>query len=471
MMRKNITILVSLLILSFTACSDKAQYFEESGSVFHTSYHIKYKAKQILTDKIDSELQRFNLSLNPFNPNSTIAKVNNNEDVEVDEWFTEVFNKAEEISQKSGGAFDITCAPLINLWGFGFSKMDSVTPQMIDSIKAFVGYQKVRLEGKKIIKEDPRILLNCSSIAKGYACDVIARLLEKEGVKNYMVEIGGEVTMKGINQQGDCWRVGINKPEIGTSGVTNDVEEIVQLCQKGGVATSGDYRNFYIKDGKKYAHTINPATGYPAGQNILSATIVAEDCMTADAYATTFMVLGVEKAKLLAQSIPQIEYFIIYADNNGNTEKTIEPTLLKKTVSENTSATLKNYLQNVVANGTGKVAKVDGYSMGGKTGTAQMYDETTHLRKKGSYLVSFIGCVPAQDPQLVIYTVIDQPNVQDQPHSNYAQNLTREILKEVLPYMNIYPDEEQTGVNADLTITGTNPPTGEKVTQEGEQGE
>lgn len=105
---------------------------------------------------------------------------------------------------------------------------------MIDSIKAFVGYQKVRLEGKKIIKEDPRILLNCSSIAKGYACDVIARLLEKEGVKNYMVEIGGEVTMKGVNQQGDCWRVGINKPEIGTSGVTNDVEEIVQLCQKGG---------------------------------------------------------------------------------------------------------------------------------------------------------------------------------------------------------------------------------------------
>ena len=154
--------------------------------------------------------------------------------MEVDEWFTEVFNKAEEISKKSGGAFDITCAPLINLWGFGFSKMDSVTPQMIDSIKAFVGYQKVRLEGKKIIKEDPRILLNCSSIAKGYACDVIARLLEKEGVKNYMVEIGGEVTMKGVNQQGDCWRVGINKPEIGTSGVTNDVEEIVQLCQKGG---------------------------------------------------------------------------------------------------------------------------------------------------------------------------------------------------------------------------------------------
>ena len=157
-----------------------------------------------------------------------------------------------------------------------------------------------------------------------------------------MIEIGGEDTMKGVNQQGDCWRVGINKPEIGTSGVTNDVEEIVQLCQKGGVATSGDYRNFYIKDGKKYAHTINPATGYPAGQNILSATIVAEDCMTADAYATTFMVLGVEKAKLLAQSIPQIEYFIIYADNNGQQKVTYSKGMLEYLPNRKTLAILEN---------------------------------------------------------------------------------------------------------------------------------
>ena len=147
---------------------------------------------------------------------------------------------------------------------------------------------------------------------------------------------------RGVNQQGDCWRVGINKPEIGTSGVINDVEEIVQLCQKGGVATSGDYRNFYIKDGKKYAHTINPATGYPAGQNILSATIVAEDCMTADAYATTFMVLGVEKAKLLAQSIPQIEYFIIYADNNGQQKVTYPKGMLEYLPNRKTLAILEN---------------------------------------------------------------------------------------------------------------------------------
>lgn len=156
-------------------------------------------------------------------------------------------------------------------------------------------------------------------------------------------------------------------------------------------------------------------------------------------------------------------------DDSGNTVENIEPTLLKKTVSQNTSDTLRNYLYNVVTNGTAKTAKVDGYSMGGKTGTAQMYDDETHLRKKGAYLVSFMGFVPYDDPQLVIYTVINQPNVEDEAHSSYAQNITREILKEVLPYMNVYPDEEQTGINADLDITGNNPPIGNQTTGEPEQ--
>lgn len=315
-MFKKINLVAGLWILLFTACTNKDLYFEESGTVFHTMYHIKYQAPQILTEQIDKELQAFNLSLNPFNPNSVIAKVNKNEPVEVDEWFIQVFNKAQEVSEKSGGVFDITCAPLVNLWGFGFSKMDSITPQMIDSIQSFVGYQKVHLDGKTIVKDDPRLLLNCSAIAKGYASDVIARLLERAGVENYMVEIGGEVTMKGVNANGDCWRVGINKPDD-KNGLQNDIEEVVQLCKKGGVATSGNYRNYYVKDGKTYAHTIDPRTGYPAEQNILSATIVANDCMTADAYATAFMAMGMEKAQLMAASIPEIEYFIIYADENG----------------------------------------------------------------------------------------------------------------------------------------------------------
>ena len=316
-MCKKISLVACLWILIFTACTKQKQYFEESGSVFHTIYHIKYEGSELLTEKIDAEFQKFNLSLNPFNPNSIISKVNQPEPVEVDDWFMEVFTKAKDVSDHSEGVFDITCAPLVNLWGFGFSKMDSVTPQMIDSIKQFVGYQKVRLDGRKIVKDDPRILLNCSAIAKGYASDVIARLLEREGIENYMVEIGGEVTMKGVNQNGKCWRIGINKPEDDSTGIKNDVGEVVELCKKGGVATSGNYRNFYIKDGKKYAHTIDPRTGYPSEQSILSATIVAEDCITADAYATAFMAMGLEKAREAAKNIPGIEYYVIYTDENG----------------------------------------------------------------------------------------------------------------------------------------------------------
>ena len=316
MYKRSFSWIVLCGLLSFS-CQDKKEYFEESGTVFHTLYHIKYEAPQLLTEQIDAELQKFNLSLNPFNPNSIIAKVNRNEAVEVDEWFKEVFNKSMEVSKNSEGVFDITCAPFINVWGFGFSKKDSVTPQMIDSLKTFVGYQKVHLEGNQVVKEDPRLLLNCSAIAKGYACDVVARLLEKEGIENYMIDIGGEVVMKGVNPNGICWRIGINIPEDDSTNTKNNYDEIVQLCKKGAIATSGNYRNFYIKDGKKYAHTIDPRTGYPSEQNILSATIVANDCITADAYATAFMAMGLDKAKEMAASLPEIEYYIIYADENG----------------------------------------------------------------------------------------------------------------------------------------------------------
>jgi thiamine biosynthesis lipoprotein len=316
-MNKLTAILPFLCSGLLAGCAGKPLYYEESGSVFHTLYSIKYQAPRLLTGEIDAKLQAFNLSLNPFNPNSIISKVNNNEPVEVDEYFIEVFNKAQEVFLRSGGAFDPTVAPLVNLWGFGFSRMDSVSSQAIDSIKAFVGYHKIRLEGRKVVKEDPRVLLNFSAIAKGYACDVIARLLEDKGVTNYMVEIGGEVAMRGLNPSGACWRIGINKPEEDTEGLNTTLEDTVQPCKPCGLATSGDYRNFYIKDGIRYGHTIDPATGYPARQNILSATVVADNCMTADAYATAFMVMGVERAVETARSIPGIDYFFIYSDSSG----------------------------------------------------------------------------------------------------------------------------------------------------------
>lgn len=316
-MKQNLKTILAVLLSSLlcVACTQQKQYYVESGSVFHTLYQIKYESSKLLTDQIDAELQAFNLSMNPFNPNSIIAKVNRNEDVEVDEWFETVFNKSLEVSEHSNGAFDVTAAPFINLWGFGFEKSDSVSQEKIDSIQAFVGYRKVRIENKRVIKDDPRIKLNFSAIAKGYASDVIAALLEREGIENYMVEIGGEIVAKGKNPYGDCWRIGIQKPEDETSGINYDTERKIKLCAKRGFATSGNYRNYYIKDGKKYAHTIDPRTGYPSEQSILSATIIAPDCMTADAYATAFMAMGLEAACQMAANIPEIEYYLIYDGN------------------------------------------------------------------------------------------------------------------------------------------------------------
>ncbi len=341
-MKRHLVFSSLLCLLLLSACTQKS-YYAESGTVFNTLYKLKYEAEAPLTEKIDAELQKFSLSLNPFNPNSIIAQVNRNEDVEVDEWFATVFNKAQEVSERSGGIFDITCAPLINAWGFGFSKMDTITPELIDSLKQFVGYRKVRLEGKKVVKDDPRVILNCSAIAKGYACDVIAALLEREGVKNYLVDIGGESTQKGVNPNGNCWTVGIRKPtKIADTEDAPPLEDTLQLCKKGGIATSGDYQNFYVKNGKKYAHTINPLTGYPAEQDILSSTVIAEDCMTADAYATAFNAMGLNEAVEFAATLTGIEYFFIYFDHEGNYKIKYSPGILQYMPNRKQLAELEN---------------------------------------------------------------------------------------------------------------------------------
>ena len=313
-MMKKIAFSLSLLFLCMSFTFNK-QYHKENGRIFNTAYNIKYESDQKLTKKIDSLLQKFNLSMNPFDPNSIISKVNRNEEVEVDDWFITVFNKAMEVSENSDGLFDVTAAPLINLWGFGFENIDKISQQTIDSIKSFVGYKKIRLENRRVIKDDPRIKLNFSAIAKGFASDVVAELLEKEGVQNYMVEIGGEVTTKGTNPDGNCWQIQINSPKDDNTNFVNELENVASLCGKKGCATSGNYRNYYIKDGKKYAHTINPKTGYPSEASMLSATIIAPDCMTADAYATAFMVMGVEAASKMAENIPEIEYYLICPDD------------------------------------------------------------------------------------------------------------------------------------------------------------
>lgn len=303
-----------LALLCFTlllvSCNGKqVAYVEDKGEVFHTTYSIKYKYTHSLKSEIEAELAKFDDSLNPFKPTSIISKVNNNEVVVLDTFFVNVFNKAQAVSKVSDGLFDITVSPLINAWGFGFKNMENVTPEMIDSLKSIVGYDKIQLQNGRVIKADPRIQINTSAIAKGYSTDVIAALLRSYGIDDYMIEIGGEVTVKGLNAKGECWHIGIDKPIDEKAPDYRELQTIIQLCDKS-MATSGSYRNFYVKDGKRYAHTIDPKTGYPSESNILSATVIADDCMTADAYATVFMLADTANIRRIALK-EKLSYLLI----------------------------------------------------------------------------------------------------------------------------------------------------------------
>lgn len=306
-------------------------YQHDAGFVFGTEYHITYQCSNNLKGDIEKELQKVDFSLSPFNKQSTITKVNNNEAVKLDKMFTDVFTLAMKISDNTDGAFDITVAPLVNVWGFGFKQGTQPTTAVIDSLKQIIGYKKVKLEDGKIVKAYKRIMLDCSSIAKGYGCDVVAKFLEHKGIENYMVEIGGEIVTKGINSKRLPWRIGVTKPTDDSLNVSNEYQTVLNVTNKS-MATSGNYRNFYYKDGKKYAHTIDPHTGYPVQHNILSATVLANDCATADAYATAFMVMGLDKATKLLEKHPELMAYFIYSDHKGNNKVWFSPTLKEKIV-------------------------------------------------------------------------------------------------------------------------------------------
>ena len=313
--------LLVFLLFTVVSCINKNQteqlsYQENTGKIFNTYYKIKYEYNRSLENEIQAELQKFDNSLNPFNKNSIITHVNRNNATALDSFFIEVFNKAMEVSRNSSGAFDITLAPLVNLWGFGFENIENVNQQTIDSIMQFVGYEKITIEDGNIVKSDPRVMLNMSAIAKGYAVDVVSRLLERHSIENHMCEIGGEIRMSGVNDKGKCWLIGLEKPIDDNTGLSAEIQTTLRICNKS-IATSGNYRNYYIKDGKKYSHTINPKTGYPSEQNILSTTVIADDCMTADAYATAFMVLGLEESLTLINTLPNIYAYFIYVDEDS----------------------------------------------------------------------------------------------------------------------------------------------------------
>lgn len=307
-------------------------YQHNSGMVFGTTYNITYQCDSNLHNSIIRELEKVDEALSPFNKKSVITAVNNNHDIEVNDMFADVFLLAQKISDDTSGDFDITVAPLVNAWGFGFKNGTQPTKHNIDSLKNIIGYKKVRLEGRKVVKKDKRLMLDCSSIAKGYGSDVVARFLQKRGVKNYMVEIGGEIVTKGISQKRVPWKIGVTRPVDDSLSVSKELQSVINVTDKA-MATSGNYRNFYYKNGKKYAHTIDPHTGYPVQHNILSATVIADNCATADAYATAFMVMGLEKAQKLLERHPELMAYFIYSDKDGK-NKTWCSEKLKKKVAE-----------------------------------------------------------------------------------------------------------------------------------------
>lgn len=292
-------------------------YQIDNGLIFGTVYKVTYQYDDNLKEEIEAALKHFDGSLSPFNDTATITRVNHNEDFVPDTFFINVFRRSMEISKETDGAFDITVAPLANAWGFGFKKGTFPDSAMIDSLQEITGYTKVKLSAEgKVIKQDPRIMLSCSAIAKGYAVDVVAQLLEQKGIRNFMVDIGGEIVVRGENPKKELWRIGINKPVDDSLSVNQELQTVLNITNIG-MATSGNYRNYYYKDGKKYAHTIDPRTGYPVQHNILSATVIARDCMSADAYATAFMVMGLEEAELFANAHPDIDACFIYSDKDG----------------------------------------------------------------------------------------------------------------------------------------------------------
>ena len=283
-----------------------------TGNTMGTSYSVKYldKEKRSFQPQIDSLLKLINESVSTYDPESEISRFNRHDTIEFKlPFFLPVLQKSYEVYENTYGAFDPTVMPLVNAWGFGPDKTDIPDSITVDSLLSLVGFSNVIFDTTKVWKAKPDIQLDFSALAKGYGVDVVANYLITHGIRNLMVEIGGEVYCQGKNDQGKLWLIGIDNPSPSLPGEWLKAKVRIE---NRAVATSGNYRNFYTKDGKTYAHTISPFTGYPIQQEVLSASVFAENCIAADAYATAFMVLGLEKSKQVLEENPDLDAYLIY---------------------------------------------------------------------------------------------------------------------------------------------------------------
>ena len=312
--------LVILALLALASCDNQPKKIILQGLAQGSYYAITYYDEQgrNFQREVDSIFRAVDRSVNLWVDSSVICKVNRNEEVELDSIFVDNFRIAQEAARLSGGYFDPTISPIVAAWGFSAKTGDSITPQLIDSLKQLVDYRKVRIENGKVVKENPAMQLDFNAIAQGYTSDMIASFLESRGISNYLVDTGGEIMAKGNKPDGKPWIVGIEKPADNW-----DSEQVVQtriaLCDKG-LVTSGSTRKYMERNGKRYSHCIDPKTGYPVEHQLLSATVLADNSVWADALASICMVMGMERSLETIEAMDGVEAYYIFVNEEGELE-------------------------------------------------------------------------------------------------------------------------------------------------------
>ena len=309
-------VLIACVVMLFS-CAKEKKYFEVTGLAQGTYYRVVYEGNENLKPVFDSLLAEFDTVFSVYYDQSMISRINaNDSSVRINDEFRYFFQKSQYISKITDGAFDITVAPLVNAWHFGpdTTKHSIPTQVQIDSIRQFVGMNKISLRGNRMVKTDPRVTIIGNAIAQGYSSDIIAHYLDSLQVKNYLVDVGSEMRSKGKNSQGNVWTIGITRPEENIDSIPlEDRYDIAIALDNKSLATSGNYRKFYYEGKHKYAHTINPKTGHSEPSNLLSATVLANECIEADAIATACMVVGLEKSKEFFAKHPEYDALLLYA--------------------------------------------------------------------------------------------------------------------------------------------------------------
>jgi thiamine biosynthesis lipoprotein len=335
-MKSSLTVFFALSLLLLVSCNKTTSYDNIAGFAQGTTYSMiientgKLNSQEVKSE-VDKILHKFDMSLSLYQDSSILSRINRNEKTVPDSFFTEAFIRSAEINKLTDGAFDVTVGPLVRAWGFGPDSQKKFPEEKHDSLMALVGMDKVKLLEGRLVKNDPGVNLDFNAIAQGYSVDVICRYFDGLGIKSYLVEIGGEVRVKG-SKGGAYWKIGIDRPEDSNFIPGNELQAIIKLKDRS-LATSGNYRKFYVENGIKYSHTIDPKTGYPARNQLLSATILASDCATADGIATACMVKGKDKTIEFLSKHPEFEAFLVFSDDTGNF-KTWMSDKLKDLVSE-----------------------------------------------------------------------------------------------------------------------------------------